>query len=206
MLLLGHLGITLAAGLLLRKGAITLTPNDERKNMIDDKLEDNDNRNLLRKLAYNIKKMDLRILLIGAMLPDIVDKPIGSFLFDDIFHNGRIFAHTLLFLLILTFAGFYYFKKKERSWLIILSMGSFIHLMQDQIWLMPRTLLWPLYGWTFDKLDVTGTEWLKMLYYELRSDVSVYVPEIIGGVIIIAFLLILLHKHTLKLFIRSGTF
>jgi len=192
--------------LLLKNSDMAFSSGNERKNIEDKKLKNSDNRNLIRKLAYNIKKMDLRILLIGAMLPDIIDKPIGSFLFDDIFRNGRIFAHTLLFLLILMFAGFYYYKKKGHSWLIILSLGSFIHLLQDQIWLMPRTLLWPLYGWTFDKLDFTGTEWLKMLYYELRSDVTVYVPEIIGGVIIIAFLLILVHQHKLKLFIKNGTF
>ena len=41
--------------------------------------------------------MDLRVLAFGAVLPDLIDKPIGSILFTDYYGTGRIYAHTLLF-------------------------------------------------------------------------------------------------------------
>nr|WP_292468287.1 metal-dependent hydrolase [Methanolobus sp.] len=39
-----------------------------------------------------------RYVAFGSLLPDIIDKPIGRFLFADSIANGRIFAHTLVFL------------------------------------------------------------------------------------------------------------
>lgn len=48
------------------------------------------------KLGYRI---DYRVVFIGALLPDMIDKPLGMILLP--LHNGRVFAHTLLFALML---------------------------------------------------------------------------------------------------------
>ncbi|RNI15777.1 hypothetical protein EFE42_00600 [Methanohalophilus sp. RSK] len=40
-------------------------------------------------------------VIIGSMLPDIIDKVIGRVLFADTFASGRIFAHSLLFVVVL---------------------------------------------------------------------------------------------------------
>lgn len=40
--------------------------------------------------------IDYRFVMLGSILPDMIDKPIGAFLFRNTFHNSRIFAHTLI--------------------------------------------------------------------------------------------------------------
>jgi hypothetical protein len=48
-------------------------------------------------------KMDYRLIIIGSLLPDIIDKPVGMILLP--LNNGRVFGHTLLFILILLLIG-----------------------------------------------------------------------------------------------------
>jgi hypothetical protein len=52
-------------------------------------------------LVFFIPRMrtiiDPKYLAIGAILPDLIDKPIGSIIFASIISNGRIIGHTLLF-------------------------------------------------------------------------------------------------------------
>ena len=63
------------------------------------------------KIAYkdrdlrNKVPIDYRAVLVGSILPDIIDKPIGAYLFRSTFHNSRIFAHTLLFSVLLMLMG-----------------------------------------------------------------------------------------------------
>ena len=91
------------------------------------------------------------------MLPDLIDKPMGQFLFQDTFSNGRIFGHTLLFsALILIASIILYYSRRRSTGLLCLPFGSIMHLILDGMWLTPSTLLWPLYGWQFEKVDLSG--------------------------------------------------
>ena len=98
-------------------------------------------------------RIDIRLLLVSSLLPDIIDKPIGQLWLRGTLNNGRIFCHTLLFLLIITFIGVYLYRTRHRNWLLVLSGGVFTHLIFDEMWLMPGTLLWPLYGLAFERLE-----------------------------------------------------
>ena len=60
-----------------------------------------------------------RYLAIGAILPDLIDKPIGEVIFASTFGNGRIVGHTLLFSLLLFLAGLYLYDKEEISGLFL---------------------------------------------------------------------------------------
>ena len=57
--------------------------------------------------ARLIRGADLAFVLLGSMLPDIIDKPLGTILFGTP-AMGRIFAHTLLFLLLLAAVAIYF--------------------------------------------------------------------------------------------------
>ena len=83
-------------------------------------------------------KIDYRQIAIGSLLPDMIDKPVGMILLP--INNGRIFGHTLLFLLILLIISLKYRK------FLFLSFASFLHLIEDEIWNEPETLFWPLLG------------------------------------------------------------
>jgi hypothetical protein len=50
--------------------------------------------------------IDYRYVIVGSMLPDIIDKTVGMVLFADTFANGRIFAHALLFIVVMGVAGY----------------------------------------------------------------------------------------------------
>ena len=211
MLILGHTGITLGAAVLL-SGAVTgshllkikqyrlegdspypsqptLTQNDPPKNKAS----------WLTSLASQV---DIRLLLIGALLPDIIDKPLGLLFFRDTLSNGRIISHTLLFLILLTVAGLYLQFRHSKIWLLILSFGTLMHLILDQMWQTPKTLLWPLFGFAFEREDII--DWLPNTLQALLTKPEVYVPELVGGAIIIWFIWVVLRRRKLYSFIRYG--
>ena len=90
-------------------------------------------------------KIDYRLIFIGSLLPDIIDKPVGMILL--LLENCRVFGHTLLFILILLLIGFKYRKS------LFLSFASFFHLIEDEMWNEPQTLFWPLLGFEFPAKD-----------------------------------------------------
>jgi hypothetical protein len=59
--------------------------------------------------------------------------------------------------------------------------------MLDQMWGEPRTLLWPLYGWHFERVPVYIPDWLAQMLYSVTHDPGTYLPEIAGLAILIAF-------------------
>ncbi|NLE89557.1 MAG: metal-dependent hydrolase [Dehalococcoidales bacterium] len=151
---------------------------------------------------FHVSGIDYRMLLIGSMLPDIIDKPLGIYLLADEIGNGRIYAHTLLFLLILIAAGLLLYYYRRNTALLLLGVGTFAHLALDQIWRNPRTLFWPLFGVVFERHE-TG-EWLGGLFETLTSNPSVYIPEIIGTLIVAAFAWHIIRGGNLIAFIKTG--
>jgi len=187
MLLLGHAGITLGAATLLA-GALKSSHSTQ-----------------IRKVSWFASLssyIDIRLLLIGSLLPDIIDKPVGQLFFRETFSQGRIFSHTLLFLVVITAVGFYLYKRHRRVWLLTLSAGTFMHLVLDEIWLVPGTLFWPLLGFTFGRIELTG--WASNIFQALLSDPAVYIPEAIGLVILLWFGLVLVRQKKVGAFIKYG--
>ena len=213
MLILGHAGITLGAAVVLDRVLAKRRLLRTRK----DTAEEGRNSHLLSQTspARNCsasgrvsrfislgEHIDVRLLLLGALLPDIIDKVVGQVVFPDTFSNGRIFCHTLLLLMLITLAGLFLYRKHRKTWLLVLSFGAFTHLILDRMWLEPRTLLWPLYGFAFEKVDLT--QWWQDILHALYTNPSVYVPELMGAVILIWFAWVLLRNRTLYRFIKSG--
>ncbi|MBI2860434.1 MAG: metal-dependent hydrolase [Chloroflexi bacterium] len=185
MLLLGHTGITLGAAVLLA-GVVsrTVAPTG---------------RSWLTLLASRI---DIRLLMVGALLPDLIDKPVGQFFFRETFSHGRIFSHTLLFLLALTLAGIYLRRRYGSTWLLALSAGTLTHLAFDEMWRAPATLFWPMLGLAFDRIDLA--EWMPNILHALLNDPSVYVPELLGAGVLAWLGVTLLRRRKLRAFVRHG--
>jgi membrane-bound metal-dependent hydrolase YbcI (DUF457 family) len=127
-------------------------------------------------------KMDYRMIIIGSLLPDIVDKPVGIILLP--LNNGRIFGHTILFTLILLLIGLKYRK------IIFLSFASFLHLIEDEMWKEPKALLWPSFGFEFPvKENLSFYEYVGKILSEYTPSLSyVFISEVIGLAIVLAFL------------------
>ena len=184
MLILGHVGLTL--------GTATLLAGARRSNRFS-----------LATLVTSLGSyIDIRLLIIGSLLPDIIDKPVGQFFFRETFSQGRIFSHTLLFLILVTLGGLYFYFRRNRVWLLVLSFGTFSHLILDQMWRTPQTLFWPLYGFTFARAELA--EWIPDILSALLTSPQVYLPELGGAIILLWFGLILMRRKKVYAFIRYG--
>jgi hypothetical protein len=158
MLFFGHVGITLGVATLITGLTRRRSPTLEHKvsKDIDNTTEPvprltgrlNQNTKIRLPTLYLVevsgKLRDIRWLIIGLLLPDIIDKPAGLLFFKSTFYNGRIFSH-LLFLFIILLAGLYLYQNRKQIWLIVLATGTSL----TSFWMRcgdPPTLLWPIYG------------------------------------------------------------
>src|SRR5437879_7186189 len=83
-------------------------------------------------------RIDYRLILVGAILPDVIDKPLAFLLSLE----GRLWAHTFLFLFAILALSF------VLSWrgLRLVGFGVSTHLLLDRIWIQPALGLDPPYG------------------------------------------------------------
>lgn len=137
---------------------------------------------LARIMGVRFSQRMLAITAVGAFLPDIIDKPIGQILFYDYFSNNRIFAHTLIFLAVLGIFSYYLYYKGYK-WAPILSVASAAHLLLDGMWNNATTLLWPAYGTSFERMDLSN--WASDNINSLLHNPYTYVPEILGLAILV---------------------
>lgn len=147
--------------------------------------------------------IDYRVVLVGSLLPDFIDKPVWLLVTSfasDVSISGRDYAHTLMFNLAL-FIGGLVLVRYRKSWLLVLSLSSFIHLIFDQMWNSPVALLWPLLG-PLTKGETVG--WLSKIIQALFSQPEVYMPEIIGLAILLLFAYRLMKTRGVISFIRDG--
>jgi len=193
MLLLGHIGITLGTAVLLSgvlgsssfsntggNEAVEPSSNSFKKVQITSDFQGH-KKSWITALG---RRLDIRLLLMGSILPDIIDKPIGFFFFRETFSNGRIFCHTLLFPILVTFAGLNSFKRQNKIGSLTLSFGILMHLILDKMWRTPKTLLWPLLGFDFEFERTDVSNWIENMFHSLFTDPETYVPEQIGAVIL----------------------
>ncbi len=120
-------------------------------------------------------RIDYRLVLFGAILPDLIDKPLAFLLHLD----GRLWAHTFVFLFgILALS----FVPSGRS-LRFVGFGVATHLLLDQIWNEPNVVLYPAYGWTFPAASFNADVWFQALLH----DPFVQAGEIVGFAVLVGF-------------------
>jgi inner membrane protein len=210
MFIFGHLGITLGIAVIGNEVLGRLWPgcrtNFKRKS--PEKRPDSSSYQQVTAPSAVFQKLyrflDIRLLLLGALLPDIIDKPVGHVFFKDIFSNGRIFSHTLVFVLLFLITAITYYVKRRQTWLLALAIGITTHCILDAMWKHPSTLFWPLYGWSFPRLPETGI--LDSWIITLINNPGVYIPEIIGAFILASFFFWLLSRRNVLLFLSGKPF
>src|SRR3989304_7079224 len=85
--------------------------------------------------------VDYRLVLFGALLPDLIDKPLGALLDLD----ARLWAHTLFFVGVVLAAS----AVPRARLLFSVGIGILTHLLLDRIWEQPSVGLWAALGWSF---------------------------------------------------------
>ena len=151
---------------------------------------------LVVRYVFRDAGMDLRWVLAGSILPDVIDKPIGSILFHDTFRTHRLFSHSVLFPVLMLAIVLVATRRGTglRKGLIALTIGVFVHLVLDAAWADPEAFWWPLFGFEFP--HVADSAFWPLLE-SMVTNPWVWAGEAVGA----AYLGYLWHTH-----LRDGGF
>jgi hypothetical protein len=101
----------------------------------------------LFRWIFKDPKVDVRFLLFGAILPDLVDLLYGTVI-RPAYSIGELWFHTLLapslymsVVLLVTRRG------RRRRAFMALGIGWLFHILLDGMWTNPEVLFWPFFGW-----------------------------------------------------------
>lgn len=90
--------------------------------------------------------LDQRIIplcILGSILPDLIDKPLGHLIFTQI-DDGRLIAHALAGLIIISIISL--FLMRDRILATALCIGMLSHQLLDEMWKIPVNWFYPLLG------------------------------------------------------------
>ncbi|HWQ68153.1 MAG TPA: metal-dependent hydrolase [Methanospirillum sp.] len=85
----------------------------------------------------------LAACIIGSILPDIIDKPLGYLIFPEI-GDGRLITHALIGIGIIGIIGVLVLKVPLLTG--ALCTGVILHQLLDAMWKIPANWLYPLFG------------------------------------------------------------
>jgi membrane-bound metal-dependent hydrolase YbcI (DUF457 family) len=89
-------------------------------------------------LVFRDPSLDHRLIVVGALLPDLVDAPTGG---AGVAH-ALVTSAVLLAVVVLATQG----RRRLRRSLVALAIGTFLHLLLDGIWTDREVFLWPFAG------------------------------------------------------------
>jgi membrane-bound metal-dependent hydrolase YbcI (DUF457 family) len=93
-------------------------------------------------LVFRDPAIDHRVVVLGALLPDLVDAPFGG---ARLLHSLAASAALLVVVMVATRGR----RHARRRWLF-LPVGTFLHLVFDAMWTRTHTFWWPAFGWTLE--------------------------------------------------------
>ena len=86
--------------------------------------------------------IDYRLVMAGALLPDVVDIAFGG---ARVLHSLAWSVAFLVVVMVMTRG-----RRLRRRRLLALPIGTFCHLLLDAMWTRTETFWWPFFGWRFD--------------------------------------------------------
>ena len=152
----------------------------------------------------SLPAIDYRAVIVGAMLPDIVDKPLGLWIAPDLVDRSlRSIAHSLLFGLLILGIGGLLLVARRRPPAMLLGIASSGHLILDRMWSNPTIILWPFLGWDFAVEYPGPREWASGQLANLLTFFTDY-PELLGFLAIVGFTAQILRPGYLRRFLATG--
>lgn len=110
----------------------------------------------------------LPMCILGSILPDIIDKPLGYTIFPGI-GDGRLIAHSIVGILIIGVIALLLFRNPLETGALM--SGVILHQLLDAMWLIPINWLYPFlgpfpifmkenyFGWGLMRELTTPSEW-----------------------------------------------
>jgi hypothetical protein len=132
----------------------------------------------LFRWIFRDPKVDVRFLFLGAVLPDLIDLPIGTLILADRYATGELWSHSLIIptlymaaVLLVTRRG-----RRRRAWMA-LGVGWLFHLLLDGMWVDQGVFLWPLFG---IEIEPGATPFWPMAWERAMSDPWRWVKAAVG--------------------------
>lgn len=88
----------------------------------------------------------LALAVLGAVLPDLIDKPLGHIVLAGTLGYGRIYFHGLTILFLVLVAGLLLYHYRRKFGLLALAAGMASHQVLDGMWRHPVEWFWPFLG------------------------------------------------------------
>ena len=92
-------------------------------------------------------RLDYRLVALGALIPDLIDKPLKLFVLPSL-PDDHTYGHTLILSVAIIAVGFVLARRGDTR-LLALGLGCLTHPLVDPVVIYPRTLFWPLFGAEF---------------------------------------------------------
>lgn len=203
MFVIGHTGLTLMAvysvsyliNTLPRRQHAVESPDVPRRSILATRSRAGSNT------AQRLR-IDYRVILLGSLLPDILDKPLAFWILPEVVnHSSRNFGHTLIFNIGLLAIGLVLLELARSYRPLFLGLASLGHVLLDRTWHSPGIFLWPSSGWSFPP-RYDRYEWFSPHF----SSWWLSVPELVGAMGLIWFVVQLYRQRSLLQFLRSGAF
>lgn len=147
-------------------------------------------------------RIDYRFILLGAIVPDLLDGSLG--LLDVTGGSGRGIGHSLLTVTLVAVLIVLVFRGELRLSLVGIPVGWLIHTVCDGMWQAPRTFLWPLFGTGFAARPAEPYSWA--LITDPLSHLSTWGGELIGFALLAWFWVAfrLGDEGRFRLFLKDG--
>ncbi|MCM2465157.1 metal-dependent hydrolase [Methanoculleus oceani] len=88
----------------------------------------------------------IALAALGAVLPDLIDKPVGHVILAGTVDYGRIYFHGLTVLSLILIAGLLLYHHRESIGLFVVAAGMASHQFFDGMWRHPVEWFWPFLG------------------------------------------------------------
>ena len=102
-------------------------------------------------------RIDYRWILVGAVLPDIVDGGLNLAFLHEPAARGP--AHSIAAVVAVAVVVLIATRGPRRLSLFGLAVGWLLHLVADGMWAAPETFLWPAFGTGFSETPVEPYSW-----------------------------------------------
>ena len=148
------------------------------------------------------RRIDYRYVLLGAVLPDVVDGLLS--LVSSLGPAGRGPAHSLLAVVAVAVLILLMCSGPRRLAVFGLAVGWLLHLVGDGMWQAPTTFLWPAFGSSFAASPQEPYTW-DLLLHPLDHG-STWLAELAGAAVLVWFVVAfrLTESARLKLFLKDG--
>lgn len=148
------------------------------------------------------RRIDYRYILVGAVLPDLVDAVLTATAFDSF--SGRGPSHSLSAVIVVAVAIILGLRGETRLAVFGIAVGWLLHLVGDAMWEAPRTFLWPAFGSAFESFPAEPYSW--DLFTDPLGHLGTWLGEL-AGIAALAWFWVafrLGEENRLRLFLSDG--